>query len=115
MKKLITAVTAIMVVLLFATPQLSIADNWYVGGTLHHATVREWQEAKYENKLATAVNWTLLQPKIRKVSRRSSSMETVRPYVIELVACVDKASIGESYADKNVSSLAAACMASMGW
>ena len=41
-------------------------------------------------------------------------METVKPYAIEPVACVDQVTVEDSYADKNVSSLAAACMVSMG-
>jgi len=56
-----------------------------------------------------------MQPSIRKISKKSSTMETVKPYAIELVACVDQVTVEDSYADKNVSSLAAACMVSMGW
>jgi hypothetical protein len=78
---------------------------------LYNATVGEWHKSSYENKLATAANWTLTQATIRK----SSSMETVRPYAIKLVACMDRVSVGDSFVDKNVSSLAATCMASMGW
>ena len=115
MKKFISIKTAIATALFFVAPLPSIAGHCYVGGTLYNATAGELHKSSYENKLATAANWTLMDPNIRKVSNKSSSMETVRPYAIELVACVDQISVGESYAKKNVSSLAAACMVSMGW
>ena len=115
MRKFIPIGTAIATALLFVAPLPSIAGHWYVGGTLYNATAGEWHISSYENKLATAANWTLMDPNIRKISYKSSSMETVRPYAIELVACVDQVSVGDSYAEKNVSSLAAACIVSMGW
>ena len=115
MKKIILIGTAVVIALLFAAPLQSMAGHWYVGGTLYNATVGEWHKSSYENKLATAANWTLVQPTIRKISRKSSSMETVRPYARELVACMDQVSVGDSLADKNESSLAETCMASMGW
>lgn len=31
-----------------------MAKQWYEGGTLHYATVAEWQNASYTNKTATA-------------------------------------------------------------
>ena len=115
MKICILIGTAVVTALLFIVPLQSMAGHWYVGGNLYNATAREWHQSSLENKLATAANWTLMQPNIRKISQKSSSMETVKPYAIELVACVDMISVGNSYADKNVSSLAAACMVSMGW
>ena len=101
--------------LLFAAPQISMAEHWYVVGTLYKANARQWHESSYENKLATAANWALMQPDVRKTSRKSSTMDTAKPYAEELVGCIDRVSVGESYADKTVSSLAAACMVSMGW
>ena len=115
MKQFISIGTAIATALLLVAPLPSIAGHWYVGGTLYNATAGEWHKSSYGNKLATAANWALMDPNIRKVSNKSSSMETVRPYAIELVACMDQVSVGDSYAKKNVSSLAAACIVSMGW
>ena len=114
MNKIVSAGAAVMMTIC-ASPLQSMAGHWYVGGTLFNVTVREWQKSSHENKLATAANWTLMQPSIRRISKKSSTMETVRPYAIELVACMDQATIRDSYADKNISSLAALCMVSMGW
>ena len=115
MKIYLSLGTAVVTVLLLTAPLKAIAGHWYVGGTLYNATAREWHNSSNDNKLATAANWSLMQPNIRKISAKSSSMETVKPYAIELVACVDQISVGDTYSDKNISSLAAACMVSMGW
>ncbi len=32
---------------------------WYVGGTLHSATLAEWRNADQRNKLATAADWAV--------------------------------------------------------
>ncbi len=32
-------------------------DNWFNGGTLHQAKFIEWQNASYDNKLATCGDW----------------------------------------------------------
>lgn len=34
-----------------------VQREWYVGGTLHQATLREWKVASYRNKLATAADF----------------------------------------------------------
>ncbi len=38
-----------------STPVYS--GEWYEGGTLHKATVQEWQQATYKNRLATSADW----------------------------------------------------------
>jgi hypothetical protein len=111
MNKIVSTGAAVMMTIC-ASPLQSMAGHWYVGGTLFNITVREWQKSSHENKLATAANWTLMQPSIRKISQKNSTMETVRPYAIEPVACVDQVTVEDSYADKKVSSLGAACMVS---
>ena len=108
--------TATALIFLAASPAFSLSgDQWYIGGTLHSATVGQWHQASYANKLATAASWALMQPDVRNISRQSSTMDTVRPYAEELVGCIDKVTIGASYDDKTVSGLAAACMVSFGW
>ena len=115
MRCLILFKIAALMLLFLTAPRISIAGHWYVGGTIYEANARQWHESSYENRLATAANWTLMQPDIRKISRKSSTMDTVKPYAIELVGCLDRVSAGESSAEETVSSLAAACMVSMGW
>ncbi|MDC9611569.1 hypothetical protein, partial [Pseudoalteromonas sp. GABNS16H] len=35
----------------------SSQKEWYEGGTLHDATIRQWLDATYDNKRATAGDW----------------------------------------------------------
>ena len=35
----------------------SSSNQWFRGGTLHNATVSQWKNATYKNKLATAADW----------------------------------------------------------
>ena len=44
---------AFAVATLFMFAQFAHAAEWYEGGTLHSANGLEWQQASYENKLAT--------------------------------------------------------------
>lgn len=46
------------------------ADAWYVGGTLHDKTIREWREATYANRLATSADFVA---KIRGTVSRSEA------------------------------------------
>lgn len=90
-------------------------SKWYQGGNLHSASVSQWQEAKYSNKLATAGDWALSQPRIAKIVKNSGTMNTGKFYAKELMKCVDEASAGEGYGNINVSELAASCMILMKW
>ncbi len=48
-------------------------DKWYSGGTLHKATVEEWNKAIYRNKLATVGDWLyMLKWKNRKLTEEDS-------------------------------------------
>jgi hypothetical protein len=38
-------------------PYGSSSRRWVIGGNLHKATVGEWKNASYQNKLATAADW----------------------------------------------------------
>ena len=33
------------------------STKWFQGGNLHKATVAEWKNASYQNKLATSADW----------------------------------------------------------
>ena len=115
MKKISAIRIALAAALLLGVPNFSLAGQWYVGGTLQYATVNQWQEASYGNKLATAAIWAILDPEVRKISQKSSTMAIVKPYAEELVGCIGRISSGNSGNDKNVSSLAATCMVSLCW
>ena len=43
------------ILILFITSAI-YAGEWYEGGTLHNATLREWYSASYQNRLATSAD-----------------------------------------------------------
>lgn len=105
-----------MIGLIFVmSPLLATAGKWYQGGTLHRASVNEWNNASYSNKLATASDWASTRPTIKAKVRNSGDIDTLRPYATELVECIDNAAAGKGYSNMRVSELAASCMILMGW
>ncbi len=106
----------VLMAVLFTPSILVSADNsWYEGGALHRATVSQWNEASYANKLATAADWAMVRPKIKDKVEQSRDMKTLKPFAIELVKCVDEAAAGKGYDHMKVSELAAGCMILMKW
>ena len=90
--------------------------EWYAGGTLHGATVSNWNKASYSNKLATAADWVVnISPRIKAEVQQSGSMDALRSYAAELVTCVNEAAAGQGYGNVNVGELAASCGVIMGW
>ena len=113
MKKIISPA---LIVFFMVIPFVVYAGgNWYENGTLHRSTVAEWNRATYANKLATAADMALASPKIKALVKNSGSVDTLRPFAIELVACVNEAAAGQGYASMSVAKLAASCMILMGW
>lgn len=82
-------------------------SEWYQGGTLHRATVKEWREADYMNRLATAADWALTM--LEKSGNKPADTDALKPFAVDLEACVSTTS-ASGYADgQSVSELAAAC------
>lgn len=105
-----------LMIVLFIFPLFVSADNsWYEGGTLHRATVSQWNKASYANKLATAADWAMIRPKIKDKVEQSRDMETLKPFAVELVQCVNEAAAGKGYDNMKVSELAASCIILMKW
>ena len=93
-----------------------VADSeWYSGGTLHRATVGEWRNASYRDKLATAADWALAHDGVKNEVTRSGSIQTLKPFAIDLVSCVDGATGPSGNDGLRVTQLAASCMVLLGW
>ncbi len=91
-------------------------SKWYVGGTLHKATISEWNKASYSNKLATAADWVVnISPRIKAKVQRSGSMDALRSYAAELVTCVNETAAGEGYSNMKAGEIAVSCGVIMGW
>jgi hypothetical protein len=89
------ALKGVVLIVITCSAATAAAQQWYVGGTLQHATIGQWQNSFYENRLATAASWAIMQPGVRKISSKSSTMDTVNPYAQELTGCIDKIAAGE--------------------
>jgi len=89
--------------------------KWYENGTLHRASVAEWNRATYANKLATAADWAITRPQIKTKVKNSGSIDTLRPFASQLVTCVNEAAAGQGYGSMSVAEVAASCMILMGW
>jgi hypothetical protein len=93
--------------------------QWYTGGTLHKATVQQWNDRGYEgynDKLATSSDWYVTIVGESKVAA-TGSMEKIKPKVRELMSCVDNTAYemsGAAARNTSVASLAANCAYSLG-
>jgi len=92
------------------SPQPSVpasrpAKEWYEGGTLHRATMREWHEASYENRLATSADFVakLLQTDGRPVP----PPDTLKPIAEDFERGMSKVASEPDAADQSAASVAA--------
>ncbi len=86
-------------------------QKWYQGGSLHKATVTEWRDATYRNRLATCADFvtgTLLSSGYDE--RKIDIENQVRPAATGLEACISEAASGVGPTE-SVSFLAAMCFA----
>ena len=88
--------------------------NWYEGGNLHKADISTWRKASYQNKLATASDWTLISPKIKAIVMESRNIETNKVFAKELVDCIDQSIEGVNVTG-SAADFAVMCMVIMTW
>lgn len=89
---------------------LGAGEKWYEGGSLHRVTVGEWRRGAFDNKLATAADWALAHPAVKRQVQTSHSINTLKPFALQLMLCVNEAAAGEGYDNQGASELGAACM-----
>jgi hypothetical protein len=93
------------------------SKEWYTGGTLHNAYIAEWQEASYENKLATCSDWMakLCGPKSDNINK-IQSLNELKEKSEEIIICVDKATVDIDNLDNlKINEIALICMMQMGY
>lgn len=81
------------------------AGNWYEGGTLHNATLKEWAGAVTQNKMATMADMVVAA----KIAKRP--MDVVEKSV-RAASCVDDVAREKASQTQDVASVAAMCMLS---
>jgi hypothetical protein len=85
----------------------SNGTEWYEGGTLHRATVKEWREADYRNRLATAADWALTM--LEKTGSKPADTDALKPYAVDLEASVSTTAAGGNADSQRASEVAVAC------
>lgn len=92
--------------LALAVPMLATAaGNWYEGGTLHNATLRDWSGAVTQNKMATMADMVIAA----KLAKRP--MDVVDRSV-RTASCVDEVARDKANQMQDVATVAAVCMMS---
>jgi hypothetical protein len=99
------------IVLIFFTTAV-IAGNWTSGGSLHKSNVGKWRSASESNKLATAADWALVSPAVKKAVKITNDIDQLKPLAKRLVSCVDIIS-AELPSKQKISSVGALCMKNM--
>jgi hypothetical protein len=83
--------------------------EWYEGGTLHRAKIREWKNSDASNKLATCADYAA------KVDN-TVGMIVLKNRATELMKCIDEATRDfDSTDDMKVSEVAALCVIMLGY
>ena len=90
------------VALMAAAPLAHAAGEWYEGGTLHSATLKQWASATTQNKMATMADMVVAA----KLAKRP--MEVVEQSV-RAASCIDEVA-SESGQGQEVATVAAMCM-----
>ncbi|MDY7001613.1 MAG: hypothetical protein SVS15_07515, partial [Thermodesulfobacteriota bacterium] len=65
MCKLVFTIFSFIFFISVLSPLTVNCGEWYEGGNLHRATVEEWNNASYSNKIATSADWVVARPNIK--------------------------------------------------
>jgi hypothetical protein len=86
--------------------------QWYEGGTLHLATVEQWQSGSAADQLATSADWSVAL--IGQSQALQIGMDGIRDRAEDLSSCVTTAS-SDAPSNSAANQLAIACAQLMGW
>jgi len=86
--------------------------EWYVDGTLHNATIAEWHEATYANRLATCADFIVSANQ----AEAERDFSTVKPKAIELEKCITENTVNRAEVQhQKVTESAAICVILLGY
>jgi len=88
-------------------PRSSSSSQWFQGGNLHSATVGQWKNASYQNKLATAADW-LAATKWKGHLTKPDDFDRLKLRAQMLVNAVDETVAGQKADYLKVAEIAAA-------
>lgn len=114
----ILKIAFIFMVLVGCSPEQKEQSVTKVTGTLHKSSALEWSKATYENRLATSLDFAASLPKVSDLVLKSGSIETIKPFGLQMVTCIDKSVKGlpnETLVEIKSAELASACAILMKW
>lgn len=91
----------------------SVSAQWYAGGTLHDASVSQWNRASEGNQLATMADFAISSQLVQNAIRQNGS-DVLLGYAVTLHTCVDEATSDPSFGHFSIAEIGAACMALTG-
>jgi hypothetical protein len=89
--------------------------QWYRGGTLHDAHGLAWQHADAHNRLATAADLVVALAKGGNTTLHYHTVDDIRPYAVQLAACITEATKTRAGAMLPVQDIATLCVESLHW
>jgi hypothetical protein len=93
MRPILTLLIAIGLLSLPLSNTIASGDeHWFQGGSLHNATVTEWKQAAYSNRLATAADWLAATTWKGHLSSHDS-FDRLKDKARKLVQAVDEATM----------------------
>lgn len=125
MKKISNQILSILTIVIFSVFAIassssddttkSSSDEWYVGGTLHKATISEWKSATEKNKLATCADFAA---SVKKTNNESynGDLVSMKNDATQMMNCIDEAVKGDAAENANmkISEVAATCAILLG-
>lgn len=99
---------------------LVCSAEWYEGGNLHRATVKMWQDASYNNRLATSADWFVsitrshnpaLQQEMDNLSN-NQYLSNLKKFSVQLEKCVSDIAVHYNNSEK-IAEIASICYISL--
>lgn len=78
--------------------------SWFSGGTLHKSTIREWRNATYSNRLATAADFISATQDVNY-----GDLESFKQMAMKLETCISETASGGDVDNEETSYIGALC------
>ena len=83
----------------------SSSTSWFSGGTLHKSTMREWRQASYSNRLATAADFVAATQDVD-----FSDLNGFKQMASDLVICISTTGDGDAADTEETAVISAICI-----
>lgn len=90
----------------------ALAAEWYEGGTLHRATLAQWNQASSENKIATTSDM-IVATCDQDLLMASGGMDKLKEATHDVTLCIEGVAGEARFAEQTVAETSVMCMAYM--